>query len=50
MGMIKMLIPRNDEKEMRVAFTLFNYVTVSRLDVQTAAPHNKAEAGPFRIW
>lgn len=50
MGMIKVLIQQNDEKEMRAAFTLFNYVTVSRLDVQSASPHNEAEAGPFRIW
>lgn len=38
-----MSIPGDDGKEIRVAFTLFNYITVSRLEVQSAAPL-------FRIW
>lgn len=33
-----------------MVFTLFNYITVRRLDVQPTAQHNKAKAGPFPIW
>lgn len=37
MGVIKVLILGNDGKEMGVLFTLFNHITVSRLDVRPSA-------------
>lgn len=36
--------------EGNVVFTLFNYITVSKLHVKPTALHNKDEAGSFPIW